>query len=128
MGDAMNIIADILLAAGAFGAAFYCFVLSRRLRAFNDLEGSMGGAVAVLSAQVDDLRRTLETAKSAAGSSADALSQLTARAEEVARQLELMMAAMHDLPEAPAPAPEPQNEVTEGTPVFARHARREAAE
>ena len=69
----MTLIADILLAAGAIGAAFYCFVLGRRLRRFNDLEKGVGGAVAVLSAQVDDLDKTLATARSSAEVSAQAL-------------------------------------------------------
>ena len=47
----MNLIADILLVAGALGAGIYCFVLARRLSKFNDLESGVGGAVAVLSAQ-----------------------------------------------------------------------------
>lgn len=99
----MTLIADILLAAGALGAAFYCFVLGRRLRKFNDLEKGMGGAVAVLSAQVDDLEKTLASArKSAAGSTAE-LEGLTARAETVRRQLELQIAALHDMVPAPAP-------------------------
>ena len=50
----MDLIADILLVAGALGAGFYCFILGRRLNRFNDLENGVGGAVAVLSAQVDD--------------------------------------------------------------------------
>ena len=106
----MTLIADILLAAGALGAACYCFVLGRRLRKFNDLEKGMGGAVAVLSAQVDDLEKTLGAArKSAAGSTAE-LEALTARAEDVRRQLELQIASLHDMvpaPSAAAPAPSP---------------------
>ncbi len=47
----MELIADILLVAGALGAGLYCFVLSRRLRKFTDLEQGVGGAVAVLSSQ-----------------------------------------------------------------------------
>ena len=50
----MDVIADILLVAGALGAGFYCYILARRLSRFNDLENGVGGAVAVLSAQVDD--------------------------------------------------------------------------
>ena len=65
----MNLIADILLAAGAMGAGLYCLVLSRRLRRFTDLEKGVGGAVAVLSAQVDDLTRTLGKAQATARSS-----------------------------------------------------------
>ncbi len=100
----MDLIADTLLAAGALGAAIYCIVLSRRLKRFNNLQNGMGGAVAVLSAQVDDMTKTLLKAQSAAGKSADQLGDLTQRAEAASRKLELMMASLHDLPdEAPAP-------------------------
>lgn len=96
----MDIIADILLAAGALGAGFYCLVLSRRLKRFNDLEKGVGGAVAVLSAQVDDLNKSLQSAQQVSDGSSKALQQLTGRAESVAQRLELMMASMHDIPEA----------------------------
>ena len=101
----MDIIADILLAAGALGAGFYCLVLSRRLKRFNDLEKGVGGAVAVLSAQVDDLNKSLQSAQQVSDGSSKALQQLTGRAESVAQRLELMMASMHDLPDADTAAP-----------------------
>ncbi|WP_291728124.1 hypothetical protein [Leisingera sp. F5] len=101
----MEIIADILLAAGALGAGFYCLVLSRRLKRFNDLEKGVGGAVAVLSAQVDDLNKSLQSAQQVSDGSSKALQQLTGRAETVAQRLELMMASMHDIPEAGTAAP-----------------------
>lgn len=94
----MELVADILLIAGALGACLYCFVLARRLNRFNNLEKGVGGAVAVLSAQVDDLTKTLEAAQNAAGSSHEGLSELTKRAEDVAARLELQMASMHDMP------------------------------
>ena len=75
----MEMIADILLVAGALGAGFYCFILARRLSRFNDLENGVGGAVAVLSAQVDDLTKTLQVAQSAAGESTRSLAGLTDR-------------------------------------------------
>lgn len=96
----MALISDFLMAAGAFGAAIYCIVLSRRLSRFNTLESGMGGAIAVLSAQVDDMTRALDKAGGAASASTDSLESLTARAEEVAGRLELLLASMHDLPEA----------------------------
>lgn len=102
----MNLIADILLVAGALGAGVYCFVLARRLARFNDLESGVGGAVAVLSAQVDDLTRTLQSAQKTAGNSTLKLETLTGRAEDVAKRLELMLASMHDLPAAEAPNPD----------------------
>lgn len=113
----MEMIADILLVAGALGAGVYCFVLARRLARFNDLENGVGGAVAVLSAQVDDLTKTLAAAQATASSSTESLDGLTERAEGVAKRLELLVASMHDLPDPgakPAPTPEPE-------PVFFRH-------
>lgn len=122
----MELIADILLAAGALGAGFYCIILGKRLNKFNDLEKGVGGAVAVLSAQVDDLNKTLTSAQSSASQSAQTLDQLVSRAEETARQLELQMASLHDIqpPAAepvqvadPAAAP-PPDKPTE--PMFVR--------
>lgn len=93
----MNLIADILLAAGAIGAAIYCLVLAGRLKRFNNLQNGVGGAVAVLSAQVDDMTKTLQKAQKAAISSSVTLTSLTERAEDVSQRLELMLASMHDL-------------------------------
>ncbi|CRL12633.1 hypothetical protein NIT7321_03512 [Phaeobacter italicus] len=125
----MELIADILLAAGAMGAGFYCLVLSRRLKKFNDLEKGVGGAVAVLSAQVDDLNKSLLAARHVSDGSSKALDQLTERAESVAQRLELMMASMHDLPdvpmpetqaeEKPAPTPAPAAPVAEESDALA---------
>lgn len=106
----MALIADILMAAGSFGAAIYCYVLSARLKKFTALESGMGGAIAVLSAQVDDMTRALEQARTAAGGSASSLEGLTLRGESVAARLELLVAAMHDLPDAAAPRAESEAE------------------
>ena len=95
----MELIADILLIAGAIGAAFYCIVLSRRLSRFTDLENGVGGAIAVLSAQVDDMTKALDKAQESARGSTETLSKLTDRAEDMARRLELLLASMHDLPD-----------------------------
>lgn len=103
----MELIADILLVAGSFGAAVYCYVLSTRLKGFTTLETGMGGAIAVLSAQVDDMTVALEKARGAANGSAESLEALTARGEAVARKLELLVASLHDLPEPGSRPPEP---------------------
>jgi hypothetical protein len=96
----MDLIADIFLVAGCFGAAVYCYVLSGRLKRFTTLETGMGGAIAVLSSQVDDMTLALEKARGAANGSAESLEALTLRGEAVARKLELLVASLHDLPEA----------------------------
>ena len=67
----------------------------------------MGGAIAVLSAQVDDMTVALEKARGAANGSAESLEALTARGETVARKLELLVASLHDLPDPAAPKPKP---------------------
>ncbi len=125
----MILIADILLVAGALGAAFYCMILSRRLNRFNDLEKGVGGAVAVLSVQVDDMTKTLERARGAASDSTSSLESLTGKAEDVAKRLELLMASMHDLPEPVEHRKEPKKGANPEA-LFLRHQDRmvEAAE
>lgn len=109
----MDVIADILLVAAAIGATFYCFVLSRRLRRFTDLERGVGGAIAALSAQVDDMTRTLQSAQGAATASVSSLGTLTGRAETAAERLELLVASMHDLPDPGASGQGPTGAKTE---------------
>ena len=94
MDQIVTVVSDILLGAGALGAAVYCGVLAQRLKRFNNLENGVGGAVALLTA-------------------------LTERAESASRKLELMLAALNDLPDA-APAPNPRSaakSVPEPTPT-----------
>ncbi len=99
----MDLVADILMTAGAFGAGIYCHVLSRRLKAFQTLEGGLGGAIAVLSAQVDDMTRALARARDTAGAQGEALDVLTRRGEAAAARLEILLASLHDLPEKEPP-------------------------
>lgn len=108
----LDLIADILLAAGAFGAAFYCHVLSRRLQRFNALESGMGGAIAVLSAQVDEMTRSLEKARLVANGSAAELTSLVQRAEASAERLDLLVATLHDLPDESEAPPNRLRRVT----------------
>ncbi|MEX0279592.1 MAG: hypothetical protein AB3N13_00230 [Arenibacterium sp.] len=121
----MELIADVLLVAGAIGAGLYCFVLARRLNRFNDLEKGVGGAVAVLSVQVDELTKTLANAQTAAEGSHSVLSEMTERAENVASRLELMMASLHDVdqPQEAPPKAAPKSEAPAGI-MFKRRAAR----
>ena len=101
----MDLISDVFLTAGAFGAAIYCYVLSARLKKLTALETGMGGAIAVLSVQVDDMTKALHKAGGAATGSAASLDGLATRAEAAAARIELLLAAMYDLPD---PADPPQ--------------------
>ncbi len=122
----MNLISDILLSMGAFGAAIYCFVLSGRLKKFTTLESGMGSAIAVLSAQVDDMTKALDRARGAATGSVSSLETMTTRAENVAGRIELLLASMHDLPEPARASPNatPANEEDEDGDRKLRFVRR----
>lgn len=98
----MAFLSDILLASGAFAAAIYCLVLSRRLKALTKLDSGMGAAIAVLSVQVDELKAALAGARETAQGMSGRLGAQTERAEAAARRLELLIASLHDLPESDA--------------------------
>lgn len=99
----MELIADILMICGTLSVAIYCMVLSRRLRSFTNLEKGMGGAIAVLSVQVDDMTKTLTIAQKSASGSAVRLQDLNQKSEQTAKRLELLIASMHDLPDVAPP-------------------------
>jgi len=124
----MELISDILLVAATLGASIYCVILSRRLRRFTDLEKGVGGAIAVLSAQVDDMTKTLAHAQDSAERSTGSLAGLTSQAETVAKRLELMVASLHDLPEVPEAAPKLPPAPEEGLFHSRRAPHRQAAE
>lgn len=108
---------DILLGLAALAAGSYCLVLSRRLRALSRIDGSVGGAVAVLSAQVDSLTRTLQSSQEVARAAEARLAEQTARAEAAVRQLELLMASLQDVSDgAPPDAPRPVASVRDHAP------------
>lgn len=108
----MELITDGLLLAASLAAALYCRVLAAKLRRFTALETGMGGAIAVLSAQVDEMKAALERARATAGGAEARLQALCAKGEASAGRLELLTAALHDLtasqtdlaPERRAPA------------------------
>lgn len=96
----MGFVFDIAIAFGAFVAAAYCMVLSRRLRALSQLDGDVGAAIAVLSQQVDALTRALQAASQASTQAEASLALTITRAETATRNLELMLAAGRAAPQA----------------------------
>jgi hypothetical protein len=116
----MVLIADILLICGAFGAAAYCYILALRIKKFQTLEGGMGGAIAVLSAQVDDLTQALDRAQTSAKRQATELESLTKRSEAATTKLELLLASLHDLPTSGEQQDEPDQNNAERRLRFVR--------
>lgn len=98
--------ADVMLIAATFGAGLFCLILSRRLTRLSRIDNGLGGAIAVLSAQVDDMSKALAETKSGSEGSATRLQELNAEARALLEELDLMISACHDVGEAPVSAPD----------------------
>lgn len=94
----IGVISDLLLLAAALGAGGYCLILSKRLTRLSSIDKGLGGAIAVLSAQVDDMTKVLAEARGASEASAERLSSLMKKAEVLSADLEMMLGACDDLP------------------------------
>ncbi|WCR11209.1 hypothetical protein JHW45_02030 [Paracoccus stylophorae] len=70
------------LAVASVGLAGFCLVLARRLRRLNDLETGLGGAIAVMAAEVDRLERAIVAARSEATDASERLVADIARARK----------------------------------------------
>lgn len=110
----LSIAADILMIAASAGAAIYCLILSRRLARLTSFDKGIGGAIAVLSAQVDEMKAALAQARQSSDGVSHHLLDQVRQAREISAELELMIAACHDFAEeamvvqgalAPVPAP-----------------------
>jgi hypothetical protein len=97
----IDLVSDALLFAGAICACVYCMVLSRRLKKLSGFESGLGGAIAVLSTQVDDMQKVLKSTEETAVKATEQLQLLIKEADDAAGNLEVLLASMDDLPEAP---------------------------
>ncbi|MFN3527022.1 MAG: hypothetical protein ACK4YU_13090 [Paracoccus sp. (in: a-proteobacteria)] len=100
--------AGLLLAS--VGLAVFCITLARRLRRLNDLETGLGGAIAVMAAEVDRLERAIRAARDEAMSASQGLCDeiSTARKERAIWDLRQKIAAAALSPAGPedsAPPP-----------------------
>lgn len=91
--------ADILVIFASLGAMAYCMVLSRRLSRLSSFDKGLGGAIAVMSSQVDEMKAALREAKSGSDGAGNQLNDLVHQAREISSELEMMIAACHDFAE-----------------------------
>lgn len=91
--------ADILVIFASLGAMAYCMVLSRRLSRLTSFDKGLGGAIAVMSSQVDEMKAALKEVKSGSDGAGTQLSDLVFQAKEISSELEMMIAACHDFAE-----------------------------
>jgi hypothetical protein len=91
--------ADLLMVAASLGAAVYCLILSRRLSRLTSFDKGIGGAIAVMSQQVDEMKSALSEARSGTDGAGHHLQSLVGQAREISGELEMMIAACHDFAE-----------------------------
>ncbi|MDO5657938.1 MAG: hypothetical protein Q4G36_06410 [Paracoccus sp. (in: a-proteobacteria)] len=94
-------LSSLISAAIGLPLAVYCFVLSRRLRRLNDLETGLGGAIAVMTAEISRLEGAILKARDEA---AEASGHLT-RNIETARSEKAFWALQAELARAGRAAP-----------------------
>lgn len=92
----MSFIADGLLLAGALTAAFYCWILSVRVKGLKDLDTGLGSAIAALSNQVNEMQKALKSTQAVTGASISEMENLADRAEAASNQLRMMLAAVEE--------------------------------
>lgn len=64
---------QLMLLAACLGLGVFCLSLARRLRKMNDLETGLGGAIAVMAAEVDRLERAIRAARDEATAASERL-------------------------------------------------------
>lgn len=69
--------------------AFYCHLLSRRLRRLNDLETGLGGAIAVMTSEIARLEAAISHARNEAQAATQGLAVEIRRAEDERIRLRL---------------------------------------
>ncbi len=99
MNFILNYGADILVTLGSLGAMAYCMILSRRLSRLTSFDKGLGGAIAVMSSQVDEMKTVLREAKAGSDGAGNQLHDLVHQARDISTELEMMIAACHDFAE-----------------------------
>lgn len=96
----MAFIADILLLAAACAAAVYCRLLSQKLQHLGRTDGGLGGAVAALNEQVNELQLTINQVSAGATQKASRLDEVAKRADTISRKLQLLLISLHEREDA----------------------------
>lgn len=93
----IEIVSDMLLVAGAFGLALYCWILSRRLARLSRSDEGLGATISALSEQVEALQSTASRATAEAQSTTERLAALVEEAEKREGELSIMLASLSDI-------------------------------
>lgn len=87
----IEFIKDILLIALCGASAFYCWMLSRRLKKLNDLKSGVGASIVTLTEAIEKTHAAATTARAELLESIDEIKGLLTDAESKATRLEKAM-------------------------------------
>lgn len=119
----MTLIADTLLIAGALAAAFYCWILSARVKSLKDLDNGLGAAIAALSGKVDEMQTALRVTQKATDASHSGIEAMTERANKAAEDLSDLLNRVEASSQASA-KPAPQKKRSRRTPSLEEQRRK----
>ena len=100
----IDTISDILLIGGALGLAFYCWILSRRLKALGRSDEGLGATLKDLGERIEALRRTTDAATEEAASAGTRLAALIEEADRHEGELAVILAGLTDMDDLEAEA------------------------
>ena len=92
----MSLIADGLLIATGLTAGLYCFILSRRLKAFSSTDSGVGQQIRQLNSTLEETRAALREAQSNAEKEAETLARNISQARKLSTQLTNLIANAED--------------------------------
>ena len=77
----LDLVLDAIVITGSLILMLFCVVLARRLRRLNDLEQGLGGAIAVMAAEIDRLDQSIRLARQEATIAGEALATEVQKAQ-----------------------------------------------
>lgn len=98
-------IMDTGIIAGSVILMVFCFVLTRRLRRLNDLEDGLGAAIAIMSAEVDRLEKSVRAARQEALEAGKTLAAQVQQAQSERAKWDLHLKMRDAVPDQPVRAP-----------------------
>lgn len=97
-------LSDLLLLGATIGLAIYCRRLTLRLQAFNDVDQGLGGTIAALSLQVDDLKDSIAVATAETDDRAARLDAVNTASDDRIGRMEMLLASLEELEQGLGPS------------------------
>ncbi len=114
----MTLVMDGLLLMASVTACLYCFLLNRRLKNLNNLQGGIGATILQMTSSLSELETSLEEAKKSSAEASGRVSEMIdhggALAELLYKLVERAEAAKQGLASSDLTAPDHKSSESEG--------------